>query len=126
MDVDEEPEEQLVVAGGGEVVHVQWGRILWITTRDQILSPLLQGALWCVSLARATLRISNINTVRHRGVASHFLRPLGAILGAHIRAWWVKGATRKDAPEGNGAHWLRSTMGSILTPSAAQPSPYAR
>ena len=52
VDVDEEPEEQLAVAGGGEVVHVQWGRILWITTRDQILSPLLQGALWCVSLAR--------------------------------------------------------------------------
>ena len=34
--------------GAGEVVRVEWGRVLWITTRDQVLSPLLQGALWCV------------------------------------------------------------------------------
>ena len=51
LDVDEEQEEQLAVTGGDEVVHVQWGRILWVTTRDQILSPLLQGALWCVSFS---------------------------------------------------------------------------
>ncbi|OJT02966.1 hypothetical protein TRAPUB_6445 [Trametes pubescens] len=31
-----------------DVVHVDWGRIVWITTRDQVISPLLQGALWCV------------------------------------------------------------------------------
>ncbi|TBU27017.1 hypothetical protein BD311DRAFT_666390 [Dichomitus squalens] len=104
-DVEEEQEES-AATGSGEVLHVQWGRILWITTRDQLLSPLLQGALW--------------------GVASHFLRPLGAMLGAHIRAWWRKGATRKDAPEGNVAQWLRSTIGSILTPSAAQTSLHGR
>ncbi|KAI0631048.1 hypothetical protein C8Q77DRAFT_1159762 [Trametes polyzona] len=84
----------------GEVVRVEWGRILWITTRDQVISPLLQGALW--------------------GVASHFLRPLGAVLGAHFRAWWARGAARgKDASEieGDGVQWLRNWMGSILTPS---------
>ena len=32
----------------GEVVRVEWGKVLWITTRDQLISPLLQGALWCV------------------------------------------------------------------------------
>ncbi|KAI0350834.1 hypothetical protein OH77DRAFT_992268 [Trametes cingulata] len=86
-----------------EVARVEWGRILWITTRDQVISPLLQGALW--------------------GVASHFLRPLGALLGAHIRTWWSRGATRsKDAPEieGNGVQWLRNWMASIL--SASVPS----
>ena len=32
--------------GGVEVVHVEWGKVLWITTKDQILAPMLQGAVW--------------------------------------------------------------------------------
>ncbi|KAI0764613.1 hypothetical protein BD413DRAFT_482542 [Trametes elegans] len=82
-----------------EVVRVDIGSILWVTTRDQVISPLLQGALW--------------------GVAGHFLRPLGAVLGAHFRAWWARGATRsKDGSEvdGNGVQWLRNWMSSILSP----------
>ena len=31
-----------------EVVTIEWGRIIWITTRDQVISPLIQGALWSV------------------------------------------------------------------------------
>ena len=30
------------------VVHVDWSGVAWITLRDQFISPLLQGALWCV------------------------------------------------------------------------------
>ncbi|KAG9121656.1 hypothetical protein FRC07_002304, partial [Ceratobasidium sp. 392] len=26
--------------------RVEWGKIAWVTTRDQVISPLLQGALW--------------------------------------------------------------------------------
>ena len=29
-----------------EIIHVQWGNVIWITVRDQVISPLLQGALW--------------------------------------------------------------------------------
>lgn len=29
-----------------EIIHVQWGTIIWITVRDQVISPLVQGALW--------------------------------------------------------------------------------
>lgn len=29
-----------------EVVRVQWGRVLWVTVRDQLLSPFVQGAIW--------------------------------------------------------------------------------
>lgn len=29
----------------GEIIQIQWGRVAWITTRDQIISPLLQGVL---------------------------------------------------------------------------------
>lgn len=31
-----------------ERIRVQWGRLLWVTTRDQVLSPFAQGAAWCV------------------------------------------------------------------------------
>lgn len=31
-----------------EVIQIQWGKVAWVTTRDQVISPLVQGALWCV------------------------------------------------------------------------------
>lgn len=37
--------EQLQVVCS-ETIEVQWGKIIWVTTRDQVISPLLQGALW--------------------------------------------------------------------------------
>jgi len=30
-------------------ISIEWEQLLWITTRDQVLSPFLQGALWYVS-----------------------------------------------------------------------------
>ena len=38
-----------------ERITIQWIRLIWITTRDQVLSPFLQGALWCVSALAPTL-----------------------------------------------------------------------
>jgi len=32
--------------GPSEIITVQWKKILWVTMRDQVISPLLQGALW--------------------------------------------------------------------------------
>jgi len=44
------PKPQLEISAlstaSSEVLHIQWGSVVWITTRDQIISPLLQGALW--------------------------------------------------------------------------------
>lgn len=31
-----------------EDIQIQWANVLWVTTKDQVLSPLIQGALWCV------------------------------------------------------------------------------
>jgi hypothetical protein len=28
------------------MVRIDWGGVAWVTTRDQLISPLLQGALW--------------------------------------------------------------------------------
>ncbi|TXT13773.1 hypothetical protein VHUM_01140 [Vanrija humicola] len=35
---------QAIVRGHG--VDVQWGKVAWITVRDQVISPLLQGVFW--------------------------------------------------------------------------------
>lgn len=40
---------------GLEVVGVEWRKVLWITTRDQLISPLLQGAIWYVICPASTL-----------------------------------------------------------------------
>jgi hypothetical protein len=49
----EEQREQLIrrdvepiVDSSHHLVRIEWGRVAWVTTRDQIISPLLQGALW--------------------------------------------------------------------------------
>jgi hypothetical protein len=34
---------RLAVAGPG------WQSVVWVTLRDQVISPLIQGALWCVA-----------------------------------------------------------------------------
>jgi hypothetical protein len=31
-----------------EIIEIEWGKVLWITLRDQVISPLLQGTLWWV------------------------------------------------------------------------------
>jgi hypothetical protein len=32
-----------------QLARIEWGRVAWVTTRDQVISPLLQGAIWCVN-----------------------------------------------------------------------------
>ncbi|KAF8888574.1 hypothetical protein BD779DRAFT_1523757 [Infundibulicybe gibba] len=67
-----------------QVLHIRWGKVLWITARDQVISPLLQGTLWAV--------------------ASYFLHPVSAQLGAQVGTLF-----RSKAPprEGPGVGWLR-------------------
>ncbi|CDO70512.1 hypothetical protein BN946_scf184569.g55 [Trametes cinnabarina] len=51
------------VARATEIVRVDWGQVLWITTRDQIISPLLQGALWYVLDYTSVFTFSNPGSV---------------------------------------------------------------
>ena len=39
---------QSPVSSPREIIHLQWQKIFWVTLRDQVISPFLQGALWCV------------------------------------------------------------------------------
>lgn len=34
------------VTGPADTLEIQWLDVAWVTTRDQVLSPLAQGALW--------------------------------------------------------------------------------
>ena len=38
--------EPSIVAGAREIIHLQWQKIAWVTIRDQVISPFVQGALW--------------------------------------------------------------------------------
>ncbi|TDL22698.1 hypothetical protein BD410DRAFT_839412 [Rickenella mellea] len=51
-------------SAGLQVVSIDWAGVLWITVRDQVLSPLVQGTVW--------------------GFAGLFLRPLASLLGSKI------------------------------------------
>ena len=35
-----------IVDSSHHLVRIDWSQVAWITTRDQVISPLLQGALW--------------------------------------------------------------------------------
>ncbi|TCD70718.1 terpene cyclase [Steccherinum ochraceum] len=75
-----------------QVVHVQWGMLVWVTVRDQVISPLLQGALW--------------------GVASHFLVPARSVLASGVKSWWGSTSLHPNH-EGGGVAHLRSWVGGI-------------
>lgn len=40
------PVPPAVVPSYSEVVQIEWQKVFWVTARDQVISPLLQGALW--------------------------------------------------------------------------------
>jgi len=73
-----------------EIIHVQWGKVIWITVRDQVVSPLLQGALWAL--------------------ASYYLTPFSAQLGSKIGTFVHE---RIPTKEGSGVVWLRSWAKSL-------------
>lgn len=38
-----------VITSSQQITHVYWGKLAWITVRDQVIMPLLQGMLWYVT-----------------------------------------------------------------------------
>jgi len=85
---------------GKEVVSIQWNRVAWVTVRDQVISPLLQGALWAVASY----------------CLSPFFMQLGSQTGAFVRS-------HLPSKEGLGAGWLRDFIRKIgISASREQPS----
>jgi hypothetical protein len=72
---------QSQVSSPREIIHLQWQKILWVTLRDQVISPFLQGALWCVLdfgyfVAKRFLIIHDIGHLRVI-ICHHSLRDSG-------------------------------------------------
>ncbi|CAA7267287.1 unnamed protein product [Cyclocybe aegerita] len=93
-----------VVQAPREVITVQWGKVFWATMRDQVISPLVQGALWAL--------------------ASHFLTPYSIGIGSRMGAFVHSHMPTK---EGLGVVWLRSwvrnlRVGSNTTVQASRAS----
>jgi len=92
-DEDEEvnqKERELQRTSGGEVVHIKWGKVAWITIRDQIISPVLQGAFWAI--------------------ASYFLTPISAQVGQCVSLF---AHSRLPTKEGRGVGWLRNWVNAL-------------
>ncbi|KAJ7100622.1 hypothetical protein B0H15DRAFT_455831 [Mycena belliarum] len=78
----------------GDALEIQWQDIAWVTTRDQVLSPLLQGALWAI--------------------AGYFLTPFYGQVRSFV----------PSPPEGGISKWLRGwaqSFASSTSPSRARP-----
>jgi len=83
----------------GEVVHIEWGPVLWITARDQIISPLL----W--------------------GVVGYFYWPVISALRTRMHSWWTRGASHAGGSpkmDGHGVDWLRNWIGSLTAGSTVR------
>ncbi|KAF4618514.1 hypothetical protein D9613_010011 [Agrocybe pediades] len=76
--------------GPSETITLQWRKIFWVTMRDQVISPLLQGALWAL--------------------ASYYVRPFSAELGSRMGTFVHK---KLPAKEGSAVSWLRNWAKSI-------------
>ena len=82
---------------GAEVVHVAWGNVLWITFKEQLISPLIQGLLWCVCLLRHLPHTAHYNVLDSGvpcGGTSYLLQPSLARTSAHggsAETHWLRG-----------------------------------
>ncbi|EIW78421.1 hypothetical protein CONPUDRAFT_145659 [Coniophora puteana RWD-64-598 SS2] len=65
------------------IARIDWGGVAWITLRDQVIMPLIQGMVW--------------------GVASEYIQPIMAYARRRVNV----GSPRKDYPEGRGSSLLR-------------------
>lgn len=92
---------KLAAAGPG------WQSVVWITVRDQVISPLFQGAVWCVVCpTRSTL----LDETVYRGAASMFIQPLLR----SFTGWWSESHAPRHPKEGSAAGWLRQWARSLF------------
>ncbi|KAJ6504182.1 hypothetical protein C8R47DRAFT_968662 [Mycena vitilis] len=77
-----------------DTLEIQWLDVVWVATRDQVLSPLVQGALWYVFVVLRCDLSLNIP----RAIATYFFTPFYGTARSFI----------PTPPEGGVAKWLRS------------------
>ncbi|KAK7047368.1 hypothetical protein VNI00_006599 [Paramarasmius palmivorus] len=81
VDDDDEKSKKKAEHEPSEIISIQLGHVLWVTARDQVFSPLLQGTVWAI--------------------ISFYLTPISAELGRSLHQ------KRNVIREGLGVGWLR-------------------
>ncbi|OJA21573.1 hypothetical protein AZE42_04121 [Rhizopogon vesiculosus] len=72
-----------LITSSQQITRIDWGKLAWITVRDQVIMPLLQGMLW--------------------GVIGTYYRPVLGVMKSSLR-----GKTAlPNSVEGEGVGWLR-------------------
>ncbi len=90
-----------------------WQSVVWVTMRDQVVSPLLQGVLWCVPSTEAYDPYVNLTPV-YRGTAAVFIQPLlRSVFGVRSQQH-----APKPVREGSAAGWLRQWARALFFPDA--------
>ncbi|KAE9396402.1 hypothetical protein BT96DRAFT_113474 [Gymnopus androsaceus JB14] len=72
---------------GQEVIDVEWRHVFWITFRDLILSPFLQGAVWTIVAFYLTPLSARVG----HGLVERLPRSRKEGLGVGWLRGWVKG-----------------------------------
>ncbi|KAH7925079.1 hypothetical protein BV22DRAFT_1129278 [Leucogyrophana mollusca] len=74
-----------LVDSSQQITRIDWGKLSWITVRDHVIMPLLQGIVW--------------------GVVGQYYRPFISLAGSRLRG---DSNPRANPVEGGGVGWLRS------------------
>jgi len=86
-----------------DLYRIEWGRVGYVTVRDQVIMPLLQGLVW--------------------GVASFYLRPVIGTFLTSIRATNNDISANQRAIDSNGGvnklrRWTHNLLGGVQTNAA--------
>ncbi|WVQ78190.1 hypothetical protein IAT38_000273 [Cryptococcus sp. DSM 104549] len=95
----------------GREVDVDWGQVVWVTFRDQLFSPLVQGALW----GWATVFLSATGVALRASMYPARHTPKGRIAGGP--GGTTSQAGGGDAVGGTGwwRNWVKSWLGGVET-----------
>lgn len=116
-EVESSQDSGAITVVASENIRVQWGQVIWITCRDQVISPFLQGLLWYACQLYDSTHVVSACVYFFRGVASQYLRP--AMMA--ISRWWERGSSRERGSakiDGGGIQWLKRWFGNLKVESA--------
>lgn len=82
---DESEKRGDLVGPQGRRLEIKWARVVWITTRDQVLTPMFQGMIWWVSpLPASRVNLKSLHLCRRRNLQGNS-EPVGAIFPWRFR-----------------------------------------
>ena len=113
---DENEKRRDLVHQQDRQLDIEWGKVIWITTRDQVFAPMFQGMIWSVP------SLPHPRYFEFNGSASL----VTAVICRGVMSPWVQYFRRGSAPSskngqpsrtGAGIAKLKSWLSSIIPPT---------